>query len=140
MIGKSKFNEINEADPLMAQFYFFTYVLFIVYFLLTIFLAILCESINAVHQRTKLDRSDELVMYIIDKMRDFFASRKGGKKGHKDFTSIMTENNKPINLLKALRDEIGTAMSVYSAEEDKEKQERMKKRGKEFLKRLDETT
>lgn len=83
MIGKSKFNEINEADPLMAQFYFFTYVLFIVYFLLTIFLAILCESINAVHQRTKLDRSDELVMYIIDKMRDFFASKKGGKKGHK---------------------------------------------------------
>ena len=42
-----------------------------------------------------------------------------------DFTSIMTENNKPINLLKELRDEIGTAMSVYSAEEDKEKQERM---------------
>ena len=44
---------------------------------------------------------------------------------HSDFTSIMTENNKPINLLKELRDEIGTAMSVYSAEEDKEKQERM---------------
>ena len=37
----------------------------------------------------------------------------------------MTENNKPLNLLKELRDEIGTAMSVYSAEEDKEKQERM---------------
>ena len=44
---------------------------------------------------------------------------------HSDFTSIMTGNNKPLNLLKELRDEIGMATSVYSAEEDKEKQERM---------------
>ena len=41
---------------------------------------------------------------------------------HSDFTSIMTGNNKPLNLLKELRDEIGMATSVYSAEEDKEKQ------------------
>lgn len=139
MIGKSKFNEINDADPLMAQFYFFTYVLFIVYFLLTIFLAILCESINVVHQRTKLDRSDELVMYIIDKVRDFFSTRKGGKKKKKDFTSIMIENQKPLILLKELRNEIDTAMSAYSEQEDKDKHERMKKRGKEFLKRLDDS-
>jgi hypothetical protein len=92
MIGKSKFNEINEADPLMAQFYFFTYVLFIVYFLLTMFLAILCESINVVHQKTKLDRSDELVIYLIDKVRDIFASRKGGKKVHQGNFSKQTHD------------------------------------------------
>ncbi|XP_061175577.1 uncharacterized protein LOC133184503 [Saccostrea echinata] len=140
MIGKSKFNEINEADPLMAQFYFFTYVLFIVYFLLTMFLAILCESINVVHQKTKLDRSDELVMYLIDKVRDFFSRNKDGKKAHKDFTSIMAEHQKPLNLLKELRKDIDSAMSAYSEQEDKDKQDRMKKRGKEFLKKLEQAT
>lgn len=52
----------------------------------------------------------------------------------------MIEHQKPLNLLKELRNEIDTAMSAYSEQEDKDKHERMKKRGKEFLKRLDDST
>lgn len=37
----------------------------------------------------------------------------------------MTENQKPLNLLKELRKEIDTAMSTYSEQEDRDKHARM---------------
>lgn len=37
----------------------------------------------------------------------------------------MIENQKPLILLKELRNEIDTAMSAYSEQEDKDKHERM---------------
>lgn len=37
----------------------------------------------------------------------------------------MIEHQKPLNLLKELRNEIDTAMSAYSEQEDKDKHERM---------------
>ncbi|KAK3090920.1 hypothetical protein FSP39_015723 [Pinctada imbricata] len=80
MIGKSKFTEMNEKDPVMAQFYFFTFILLMVYFLLTMFLAMLGESISVVQARSKVDRSEELVLYLIEKFKDVF----GGKKSHQN--------------------------------------------------------
>lgn len=82
MIGKSKFTEINEKDPIMAQFYFFTFILLLVYTLLTMFLAILGESINAIHNETKRSREEELVEYLMNKFKNLFVrkSDSGGKQ------------------------------------------------------------
>jgi hypothetical protein len=78
MIGKSKFTEIKEKDPLMAQLYFFTFILLLVYTLLTMFLAILGESINAVHNMTKRSREEELVEYLLNRFKNLFVKKSQG--------------------------------------------------------------
>lgn len=70
MIGKSKFKEMSDKAPILAQLYFISYIFIVVYVLLTVFLAILCESINRVHQQTKADRL--AFLYICDKKGEFF--------------------------------------------------------------------
>ncbi|KAJ8307755.1 hypothetical protein KUTeg_014695 [Tegillarca granosa] len=73
MIGKSRFTEIEESDPIMSKFYFFTFVIFLVYFMMTMFLAILCDSIDTVHKMTKKDRiPDERMTYVslLNDLRD----------------------------------------------------------------------
>ncbi|XP_033737965.1 polycystic kidney disease protein 1-like 2 [Pecten maximus] len=103
MIGKSKFTELNEQDPIMAQFYFFTYILLIVYVLLTMFLAILCDSIAVVHAQTKNDRSEELVAFIIEQIKKFFSSSKKKQQEKQLKNDIGHGKQKPIELLSDLR-------------------------------------
>ncbi|KAK3599275.1 hypothetical protein CHS0354_028630 [Potamilus streckersoni] len=69
MIGKSRFTEIDATDPIMAKIYFMLMIVFLVYVILTIFLAILDTSIEWVHQQTKHDRSDEVVEFIINRFQ-----------------------------------------------------------------------
>ena len=75
MIGKSKFTEITEKDPLMAQLYFFTFILLLVYTLLTMFLAILGESINVVHNLTKRSQEEDLVEYLLNRFKNLFVKK-----------------------------------------------------------------
>ncbi|CAC5377684.1 PKD1L2 [Mytilus coruscus] len=75
MIGKSKFTEINEKDPILAQFYFFTFILLIVFTLLTIFMAILGESISAVHSITKRSMAEELIESLWNKFKNLFVRK-----------------------------------------------------------------
>ncbi|XP_076073747.1 uncharacterized protein LOC143045258 [Mytilus galloprovincialis] len=110
MIGKSKFTEINEKDPIMAQFYFFTFILLLVYTLLTMFLAILGESINAVHAMTKRSREEELVEYLMNKFKNLFVRKSENSKKSKQ----QPLQNKPIGFLYDLRKGINDAFDQYS--------------------------
>ncbi|VDI61169.1 Hypothetical predicted protein [Mytilus galloprovincialis] len=75
MIGKSKFTEINEKDPIIAQFYFFTFILLIVFTLLTMFIAILGESISAVHTINKRSKAEELIEFLWNKFKNMFVRK-----------------------------------------------------------------
>ena len=88
MIGKSRFTEMNDKDPVLAQFYFFTFILLMVYFLLTMFLAILGQSISAVQAQSKVDRSEELVLFLIEKFKDIFSGSKEKKEKSGKYTLI----------------------------------------------------
>jgi hypothetical protein len=74
MIGKSRFTDINTADPVMAQIYFFSFVFFLVFVLLTFFLSILCESISNVREDNTKVRGDELVEYVMKKVQSILPS------------------------------------------------------------------
>lgn len=82
MIGKSRFNEMKVTHPGLAQVYFFAFVLTMVFTLLTIFMAILCESINTVHERMKIAKSEELMDYLMNKVKKLIGI--DGKKSSTD--------------------------------------------------------
>ncbi|XP_063447403.1 polycystin-2-like [Mytilus trossulus] len=75
MMGKSKFTEINEKDPIIAQFYFLTFILVIVFTLLTMFMAILGESISAVHTMNKRNKAEELIERLWNKFKNMFVRK-----------------------------------------------------------------
>ncbi|XP_076075848.1 polycystin-2-like [Mytilus galloprovincialis] len=83
MMGKSKFTEINEKDPIIAQFYFFTFILVIVFTLLTMFMAILGESISAVHTMNKRIKAEELIDCLWDKIKNMFVRKSEPTKNSK---------------------------------------------------------
>ncbi|WAR15130.1 PK1L2-like protein, partial [Mya arenaria] len=69
MIGKSKFTEINETQPLLAKIYFIVYIFIIVFFVLSIFLSILGASIDNAVQETKKTKQEDLVELLIRKVK-----------------------------------------------------------------------
>ncbi|XP_045214928.2 uncharacterized protein LOC123565009 [Mercenaria mercenaria] len=81
MIGKSRFTEIEETDPVFSKVYFMCFIFFVVYMILTMFLAVLSKAIDQVHQDTKRDRSEEMVDYVIKKMRGLMTYGGTAKKG-----------------------------------------------------------
>ncbi|XP_063446785.1 polycystin-1-like protein 2 [Mytilus trossulus] len=83
MIGKSKFKEINEKDPILSQFYFFTFILLIVFTLLTIFMAILGESISAVQTMNKGNTEEELINRLWKKIKNVFVKKLDTTKNSK---------------------------------------------------------
>ncbi|XP_063446781.1 uncharacterized protein LOC134726311 [Mytilus trossulus] len=83
MIGKSKFKEINEKDPILSQFYFFTFILLIVFTLLTIFMAILGESISAVQTMNKGNTEEELINRLWKKIKNVFVKKSDTTKNSK---------------------------------------------------------
>ena len=70
MIGKSRFTEIDDTDPVMSKIYFMIFILFVVYCILTMFLAVLSKSIEAVHSDLKHDKGEEMVDYLIGKFKN----------------------------------------------------------------------
>ncbi|WAR15128.1 PK1L2-like protein [Mya arenaria] len=73
MIGKTKFTEINETQPLLAKFYFIVYIVVIVFFVLSIFLSILGASIDNAVQETKTEKQEDLVELLIRKLKTTFS-------------------------------------------------------------------
>ncbi|XP_052067992.1 polycystin family receptor for egg jelly-like isoform X12 [Mytilus californianus] len=83
MMGKSKFTELNAKDPIIAQFYFFTFILVTVFTLLTMFMAILGESISAVHTITKRRMEEELIESLWNKFKNLFVRKSEPTKNSK---------------------------------------------------------
>ncbi|XP_060565690.1 polycystin-1-like protein 2 [Ruditapes philippinarum] len=71
MIGKSRFTEINETNPVLAKVFFMLYILIVVYFFLTLFLAILGASIDEVVQQNRTGPDHDLIAYMISKIKHF---------------------------------------------------------------------
>ena len=82
MIGKSRFTEIEDTDPIMSKLYFMVFIFFVVYMILTMFLAILSQSIDKVHEETKNDKGDEMVDYLMKKFKRLLGYGQGGQ-GHR---------------------------------------------------------
>ena len=80
MIGKSRFTEIEETDPVFSKVYFMCFIFFVVYMILTMFLAVLSKAIDQVHEDTKRDKSEEMVDYCIKKLKGLLSYGSGAKK------------------------------------------------------------
>ena len=65
LIGKSKFTEIDDKEPVFAKLFFSLYIVIVVFFVLSIFLSILGASIdNAVHDSRK-DPREDMIEYLM---------------------------------------------------------------------------
>ncbi|KAL4240289.1 polycystic kidney disease protein 1-like [Mactra antiquata] len=80
MIGKSRFTEIDNTDPIMSKIYFVIFIFFVVYMILTMFLAILSKAIDQVHAEAKKDKGDEMVDYVIKKVTGYLSYGSRSKK------------------------------------------------------------
>ena len=69
MIGKSKFTEINETQPILAKLFFMLYILAIVFFTLTIFLSILGSTIDEVMHDTRQDSGEDLMELMMTQFK-----------------------------------------------------------------------
>ncbi|XP_045161835.2 polycystic kidney disease protein 1-like 2 [Mercenaria mercenaria] len=72
MIGKSKFTEINETQPILAKVYFMFYILTVVFFVLTIFLSILGASIDKVVHDIREDTREDIIEIMMNKIKSLF--------------------------------------------------------------------
>lgn len=64
-IGKNKLDPLVIASPLTAQFFYMTYIFFVIMFMLTIFLSILNNSISAVRADTAMTLDSLGILYIV---------------------------------------------------------------------------
>lgn len=81
MIGKSRFTEIEETYPIFSKIYFMCFIFFVVYMILTMFLAVLSKAIDQVHAETRTDRGDEMVDYVLKKIKGLMSYGGKAKKG-----------------------------------------------------------
>ncbi|XP_060581115.1 polycystin-2-like [Ruditapes philippinarum] len=82
MIGKSKFTEINETQPILAKVFFIFYILTIVFFILTIFLAILGASIDTVVQGDRGDKNEDIIEIMMKRFKLLIAKPSSKQKTH----------------------------------------------------------
>ncbi|KAH3806901.1 hypothetical protein DPMN_135230 [Dreissena polymorpha] len=69
MIGKNRFTEMDNTCPYMAKIYFLLFIGFVVYLVLTMFLALLSKAIDDVHDEAKKDTGDEMVDFVLNKLK-----------------------------------------------------------------------
>ncbi|XP_052820375.1 polycystic kidney disease protein 1-like 2 [Mya arenaria] len=87
IIGKSKFTEINEMQPLMAKIFFICYILTIVFFALSIFLSILGASIDSSVQDAKADCKEDLFELLIRRVKTMFTKPDASRKSSPNMPS-----------------------------------------------------
>ncbi|KAH3789113.1 hypothetical protein DPMN_167283 [Dreissena polymorpha] len=94
IIGKSTFTEIDENNPILAKIFFTFYIIAVVFFVLSIFLSILCASIDNVVGNKKEETHTDIIEYIMTKFTKMF--NKSGNKG-KDVNVplVRKEYNRP---------------------------------------------
>jgi hypothetical protein len=79
ILGKSQFIELFSADPIIGPLFFFTYVTFVCWILVTMVVAILTDSYHEVQDRCfGMSNEYEMVDFILARIRAW--SGFGGKK------------------------------------------------------------
>ena len=79
ILGKSQFRELFEADPIIGPLFFFTYVMFVCWILITMFVAILNDSYHDVQDKCYgMSNEYEIVDFFLARFRAW--SGMGGKK------------------------------------------------------------
>ena len=76
VIGKSKFAEINETDPILAKFYFTFFVFCVSLLMLSVFLSSLCACIEEISQGLNLGVDDIFLIAIEKLIRNFKGKEK----------------------------------------------------------------
>lgn len=70
ILGKSQFRELFVADPIIGPLFFFTYVMFVCWILVTMFIAILTDSYHDVQDRCFGMRNEyEVVDFLVARLR-----------------------------------------------------------------------
>ena len=78
ILGKSQFRELFTADPIIGPLYFLSYVMFVCWILVTMFVAILNDSYHDVQDRCfGMSNEYEVVDFILARLRAW--SGLGGK-------------------------------------------------------------
>ncbi|XP_060607743.1 polycystin-2-like [Ruditapes philippinarum] len=96
ILGKSRFSEVEESDPVMAKVYFMLFVSGVVYLMMTIFFAILCAAIDEAHKICSNDSGSELVNNILNKLRRFIGL--GNNRSSTEVTPIaLIQNPKEVS-------------------------------------------
>lgn len=100
LIGKSKFAEIDDKEPVFAKIFFSLYIVVVVFFVLSIFLSILGASIdNAVHD-SRQDPREDLMEYVMKTMRSLIfrpGRRKSDVKAYTPDSPVRGKTNGPRN-------------------------------------------
>ncbi|KAL5018449.1 hypothetical protein ScPMuIL_004171 [Solemya velum] len=116
LIGKNRLDSMIKSVPLFAQLYFFTYSLFIIFTMLTIFTSMLNESISTVHKEiSKEPESYGVINLLLSFVHNIFPSRKkkddASEKNPEDEDDLFLHRQRmaaldikdPVSVLKFLR-------------------------------------
>lgn len=79
ILGKSQFRALFRSDPIIGPLFFFTYVMFVCWILMTMFVAILIDSYHEVQDRCYgMSNEYEIVDFLLARLQAW--SGIGGKK------------------------------------------------------------
>ena len=91
LIGKSKYSEITETQPILANIFFILYIMTVLFFVMTIFMSILGSSIDNAVQNTRKDQKEDLFEYMAKSFKRFVSKPEGGK-GQKKKNLVFPQN------------------------------------------------
>lgn len=78
LIGKSKYTEIGDTVPVLAEVFFILYILTVVFFVMTIFMSILGASIDNAVQESRHDQREDLLEYMMRLAKGLVVKPGGG--------------------------------------------------------------
>lgn len=93
LIGKSKFAEIEETAPIFAKLFFAFYIITTVFFIMTIFLAILCGTIDEVVKDIRKDQKPDLINMLFSELNSLIS-------GFKSSIGPSAVSRQPLNISK----------------------------------------
>lgn len=71
MIGKSKYSEISEINPFLANIFFFVFIVASVFFFLTFFMSVLGGAIDDVMHRNRKKPLNGIIKYFLHWLKGF---------------------------------------------------------------------
>lgn len=120
-IGKNKLDPLVIASPLTAQFFYMTYVIFVIMFMLTIFLSILNNSISAVRAETAGTLNSlgmlDIVKNLFRRLHEKLFKLKKNVKYEKSTETTPNKEVNAVNVMTLIRD----IVTIYGNEERKSK-------------------
>ncbi|XP_061167212.1 polycystin-1-like protein 2 [Saccostrea echinata] len=107
-IGKNRLDPLVGAAPLAAQFFYMTYAVFVIMFMVTIFMSILNSSISLVRAETAVTSSKIGMVDIVKKQFEsilhFFYSPKKQNINEKTQNLHISEDINAVNVMGLIRD------------------------------------